>query len=447
LTFGDAPVVAGIPGALVVGGRLERLEMSGLAAALARFGTSRGWQRPLVGEVAVDDLRLGAAELGTARLRLAGSRESTTVDLFGESLAGELRQVHDEPGLLQARFARLRLPLDAGIGALAESLLPLRADLRLQVADLQRGDRSLGALEGLLESDGATLATRGLALRRGAQRTVASGRCERQSSTCRAELQVADADLGALLQDLGAMPSLRGRDATLTGEIGWSMPPGAGFAASLQGALQLTATLDGELPFAARVRDGARTDADTDTDTAAGPESDGRVWPPLGPVLAITWRQWADLQAAARAPAPVDSAPAAAAVVGAPAPRRVAFERLELRFAIRDGIGEIERYEVIGREARLSVAGRFDFGRGTLEQQAQWFWIAPGVAGAVERLDPRSPLAATLRTLRDLVGGRDAPTTAATRSGAAAGTPERFALSGPSVRPNVERLPLPEFPP
>ena len=126
---------------------------------------------------------------------------------------------------------------------------------------------------------------------------------------------------------------------------------------------------------------------------------------------------------------------------------RLAFQRLELSLSIREGLGEIERYEVIGREARLSVAGRFDFGRGTLDQQAQWYWIAPGVAGAVERLDPRSPLAATLRTLRDLLGARGTPTSAATRSGATAGAPERFALSGASARPSVDRLPLPESPP
>ena len=462
VTLGESPVVAGIPGALVVGGRLERLEMSGLAGAVARFGAGGGWQRPLVGEVAVDDLRLGDAALGGARLRLAGSRESTTVDLFGESLAGELRQVHEQPGRLQARFARLRLPAAIGVAALAESLLPMRTGLVLQVADLQRGRRSLGALDGLLESDGASVATRGLTLRRGAQRAVASGRCERATSACRAELQVADADLGALLQDLGAAPSLRGRDAALSGQLGWSMQPGVGFAASLQGALQLTATLEGELPVEAI----ARNRTDTVTGPAAGPGGDapggedgerdagiaGAPWPPLAPLLAVIARQRADsVAAAAGAPraatAPGESPPTAAAfdgtraAGGGPLPPRLAFERLELRLAIRDGIGEIERYEAIGREARLSLAGRFDFGRGTLEQQAQWYWIAPGVAGAVERLDPRSPLAATLRTLRDLLGARGAPTVAATRGAAIAGAPERFALSGASARPSVERLP------
>ena len=424
VTLGDGAAVAGIPGALVVGGQLERLELGGLAAAVARFAASTGWQRPLVGDVAVQDLRLGDSGLGGVRLRLAGSRESTTVELLGESLAGELRQVHDEPGRLQARFARLRLPQESAVSALADALLPMRTSLVLQVADLQRGRRSLGALEGSLESDGASLATRALTLRRGAQRTTASGRCERATFACSAELQVTDAELAELLQDLGAAPSLRGRDAVLTGKLDWSMQPGVGFADRLEGELEFSAALEGERPAVA-------------PDGAAGTVA---AWPPLGPLLAVTARQWTDLQAVNLPGA----APAVAIPTGtaASSASRLAFDRVEMRLAIRDGIAEIGRYEVIGREARLSVAGRFDFGRGTLEQQAEWYWIAPGVAGAVERLDPRSPLATTLRSLRDLLAPRGATPTAAARGLSPKGAPERFSLTGPSVAPRVERLPL-----
>jgi hypothetical protein len=429
VTLGDAPAVAGIPGALVVGGRVGRLELAGLAGALARIASSAGWQRPLVGEVAVADLRLGDGPLGTARLRVAGSRESTTVDLFGESLAGELRQLHAEPGRLQASFARLQLPA-AGHGAsLVDALLPLQASLRLQVADLQRDGRSLGALDGLLEADGAVLSTRDLTLRRGAQRAVASGRCERATTGCRVDLQVADADLAGFLRDLGAAPSLRGREVAVEATLGWSFQPGRGLMESLQGEVGMSAILEGEDP--------AGTSGVDDAATAPPP------WPPLAPLLAVANRQAIDqqaarLQALTAAPARADG-PALAP--------SLAFERLEWRLAIRDGIGEIERYEAIGRDARLSVAGRFDFGRGTLEQQAQWYWIAPGVAGAVERLDPRSPLAATLRTMRELLGASRAAADQPGRGAGAGRADERFALSGPAAQPVVERLPLLDSPP
>ncbi len=440
LTLGDGAALAGTPGALVVGGQLERLEIAGLAGAVARFASSDGWQRPLVGEVEVRDLRLGDSTFGGARLRLAGSRESTSVELRGDALAGELRQVHAEPGRLQARFARLRLPQDAAPGSVAVALLPMRSSVVLQVADLSRGLRSLGALEGTLDADGDSLATRSLTLRRGAQRTVASGRCERATLACRAELQVADAELAELLQDLGAAPSLRGREAALAATLGWSMREGIGFADSLQGNIEFSAALDA-------VNAGSATAA---LPAAEYDRTDEAPWPPLGPLLAVTARQWSDLQAASVPAMP----PAAAADVGVEtengatlaAVRRALFERVEMRLAIRDGVAQIERYEAIGREARLSLAGRFDFGRGSVEQQAEWYWIAPGVAGAVERMDPRSPLAATLRGLRDLLASRGTSAAAATRGGSSAGAPERFALAGPASAPRIERLSPPEVP-
>lgn len=84
----------------------------------------------------------------------------------------------------------------------------------------------------------------------------------------------------------------------------------------------------------------------------------------------------------------------------------LAFESLELRLRFDDGVANIERYEAVGRDARLSLAGIFDFRRGTLEQQAEWYWnFGLGVAGAVHRLDPRSPLAGP-RTLRELFAAR-----------------------------------------
>ncbi len=75
---------------------------------------------------------------------------------------------------------------------------------------------------------------------------------------------------------------------------------------------------------------------------------------------------------------------------------------------------------------------------GVFQQQADWYWIAPGVSGAVERLDPRSPLAAGLRTLRELLARAPRGTASAGDVGQPAPA-ERFVLAGPLSQPRVER--------
>lgn len=448
--FGDGPALAGIPGALVVGGRIERLDLAGLAAALGGAAGGAGWQRPLVGEVALDALDVGATRLGAARLRLAGSRESTSIDLEGPALSGELRQRHAEPGVLQARFARLQLPADAPLASLPLAAGPLRGTLELRVADLRRGPRSLGELVTTITIDDAAIATRDFALRRGGQRLGASGRCERATLGCSAEVALAGADLGELQRDLGHAPRLRGGEAAALGQLGWSMAPGMRFAASLRGELEFSAALAGldgapSTETDATPLEGEAVTAATGEDGEAGVASD---WSLLAPLVAVVTRQAEDAAARAAAaaarqpsgaaPPPVPgAAEPAAAAVRAVAPA-LPFERLDLRLAIDEGVARIERYEAVGRDARLSIAGRFDFRRGELEQQADWYWIAPGVSGAVERLDPRSPLAAGLRTLRELLARAPRGTASAGDVGQPAPA-ERFVLAGPLSQPRVER--------
>jgi hypothetical protein len=426
--FGDGPALAGIPGALVVGGRIERLDLAGLAGALAGAAAAGGWQRPLVGEVAIGALELGAMPLGAARLRLAGSRESSSVDLDGSAIEGELRQRHDAPGVLQARFARLQLPVDAPLATLPLAAAALRGSIELRIADLrlavaQGGARSLGELVTTVSVDETAVATRDFALRRGAQRLGASGRCERATLGCSAEIALAGADLAALQRDLGHAARLRGGEATATGRLAWTMAQGRRFAAGLQGEIELSTALAGfaeaeASPGAAApqpVPASVAVDAPGAIDDAAAADS---TWPLLAPLLAVVAHQ-AQQSGAVAAPLP--------------------FERLDLRVAFEDGIGRIERYDAVGRDARLSIAGRFDFRRDTLEQQADWYWIAPGVSGAVERLDPRSPLAAGLRTLRELLA-RPPQGTAAARGAPGPtrpGSVERLQLEGPFAAPRV----------
>lgn len=467
--FGDAALPQGIPGALVVGGAVERLELAGLAGALARVVGGEGWQRPLVGELRIDEVAFGGAALGAARLRLAGSRDSTSIDLDGPTLAGELRQAHQPRAPLQARFARLRLAEDAPLATLADAFLPVAGVFDLQVADLQRGARSLGELRARFESDGSVIATRDFALRRGAQRLGASGRCERATLACSAEFALADADLGDLQRDLGEAPSVMGRDVGATGRIGWSMQPGSRFAATLQGEVELRASLEGRVPVLAE--SGAATAAGAVTAAGAAiaagaEESDparagAPTWPLLAPLVATVAAQRAwqvDAGAGAGAGAGVGAGDAARQGAAGPAiappatsaarlEESLELERLELRLAIRDGVATVERYDAIGRAARLDVAGRFDFRDDQLEQQAEWHWIAPGVAGAVDRLDPRSPLAAGLRTLRELLARRDAGRSVAASAppGAPAtgdARPDRFLLQGPLRQPRITPAPL-----
>lgn len=451
--FGDASLPRAIPGALVVGGAVEHLELAGLAAALARVVGGEGWQRPLVGELRIDDVALGGASIGASRLRLAGSRDSTSIDLEGPTLAGELRQAHQPRAPLQARFARLRLAGDAPLAALADAFLPVAGVIELQVADLQRGSRSLGELRARFESDGTAITTRDLLLRRGAQRLGASGRCERATLSCSAEFTLADAELGPLQSDLGEVPSVQGREVSATGRIGWSMQPGSRFAATLQGEVELHARLEGRVP--AMLGPGAASVAGDDLDPAqvAAP-----TWPLLVPLVATVaaQRAWqSEGGASASGGADVDAIRPGANQPGVAAPATIAerledslaLERLELRLAFRDGVATIERYDAIGRAARLDVVGRFDFRDDQLEQQAEWHWIAPGVAGAVDRLDPRSPLATGLRTLRELFARREAGRGAAASAPPGVTSPgdahpERFLLQGPLRQPRIARTPL-----
>ncbi|MCP5339476.1 MAG: hypothetical protein H7A16_04740 [Sinobacteraceae bacterium] len=473
---GDAAAaLAGIPGGLVVGGELERLDLGGLAGVLARLGGGAGWQRPLVGEVAVAELAAGGTSFGSARLRLAGSPESTTVELQGEALAGELRQLHADAAPLQLRFARLVLPVDGSLAALAEAFMPARNSLELQVAELRRGTRPLGELTARFEADGeGTLLGHDLLLRRGARRLQASGRCEHAALSCNAEFTLADADLAELQRDLGWSASLRGSEVAARGRLAWSMQPAAGFAASLQGEVELSARLEGRIPVpleAGPDRDAAMSaDALSAAPAAEQPPEQTQEqveerqdelppsWSLLAPLIATVAEQRAALvtpttpatRTAIAAPgSPPSSPPARPAggtaapspAAGGPGPANIesmlALDRLELQLALRDGVASIERYQVSGRDARVNLSGVFDFRQGTVEQQAEWHWIAPGVAGAVEHLDPRSPLASGLRTLRELFAARRERSAA--EGGPRAGATEHFVLAGPLQQPRLQR--------
>jgi hypothetical protein len=75
-----------------------------LAAALSRFGTSRGWQRPLVGEVAVDDLRLGLLGLfAIFRGRHLFLAVLEPADHSHQGLFGTLSEDHDRHRLVDRR--------------------------------------------------------------------------------------------------------------------------------------------------------------------------------------------------------------------------------------------------------------------------------------------------------------------------------------------------------
>lgn len=449
---GTAAALAGIPGALVVGGELERLDLGGLAGVLARLGGSAGWQRPLVGEVAVAALAAGGTSFGSARLRLAGSPESTTVELQGEALAGELRQLHADAAPLQLRFARLALPADGSLAALADAFMPARNSFELQVAELQRGTRPLGELTARFEADDeGALVGRDLLLRRGARRLQASGRCDHATLTCNAEFTLADADLAELQRDLGWSASLRGSEVGARGRLAWSMQPAAGFAASLQGEVELSARLEGRIPVL--LEDGpdrrAVMPADASPDELAqGQAGEGQdelppSWSLLAPLIATVAGQRAALATPA-APSPAAGGPDPANLES-----MLALDRLELQLALHDGVASIERYQASGRDARVNLSGVFDFRQGTVEQQAEWHWIAPGVAGAVERLDPRSPLASGLRTLRELFAARGERSAA--EGGPRTGATEHFVLAGPLQQPRLQRQnpapPQPSSPP
>lgn len=473
--FGNATLPSAIPGAVVVGGAVERIELAGLAGALGRVASGEGWQRPLVGELRAAAVAVGAVSLGPARLRLAGSRDSTSVELDGPALAGELRQAHAPRAPLQARFARLGFAEDAPLASLADAFVPVSGVLELQVADLRRGARSLGELQARFESDGAAIATRDLTLRRGAQRLGASGRCERATLACSAAFTLADAELEDLQRDLGEAPRVQGREATAVGRIGWSMRRGSRFAATLQGELEFGARLEGRVPALAVAA--ATPDAATASSVAAGstaaaasaatPAVDaaagsGAVEGAAGQDASPTWSLLAPLVAAVTAQRGAQSvdgtalavrsargavAPLTPAAIPAGTEESLALERLELRLSIHDGVATVERYDAIGRAARLDVAGRFDFRDDHLEQQAEWHWIAPGVAGAVDRLDPRSPLATGLRTLRELVARRDAAVSAPSADAVAAvARVDRFQLQGPLRQPRIRRAPLLDSP-
>lgn len=268
---------------------------------------------------------------------------------------------------------------------------------------------------------------------------------------------------------------MQGREATAVGRIGWSMRRGSRFAATLQGELEFGARLEGRVPALAVAA--ATPDAATASSVAAGstaaaasaatPAVDaaagsGAVEGAAGQDASPTWSLLAPLVAAVTAQRGAQSvdgtalavrsargavAPLTPAAIPAGTEESLALERLELRLSIHDGVATVERYDAIGRAARLDVAGRFDFRDDHLEQQAEWHWIAPGVAGAVDRLDPRSPLATGLRTLRELVARRDAAVSAPSADAVAAvARVDRFQLQGPLRQPRIRRAPLLDSP-
>jgi hypothetical protein len=409
-----AAVPASVPGAVVVGGRLAHLDLLALGRLAVAHGGRADWQQPVVGEITVDALQLGAMELGNARIRIAGTRGDTRLDLEGPAVAGQVAQSRREAGRLAAQFSRLDLPALHGLAALPAQLAALPARLDLRVTALALEGRPLGSFSASLRGDGAVLESDSLRLTGGTRDVEAQLRCSAIAQGCVAGVVAIDDDLGAFARDLGYGSALRGRAVRVEADLRWLAGANDDLLAGLQGEFALDASAVGEAPgSASNVAPAAGA-------VAASPPGKAQTLPLLAPLLAILRERGQGLASAGGA-TPRDAAAANAT--------EAEFAQLALRVKIVDGTARIVRYAARGESADLSIAGSFDLANGTLDQTARWRPLRAGVVGTFDRLDPGTLLAAALRALRDLAPGRGA--------GRAPALPVDFLLSGSTDAPEV----------
>ncbi len=237
--IGDGEAVARVPGALVVAGRMARLDLVALARVLARAPGGSGWQRPMVGQLRVAELTLGRLPLGEARLRLSGGGSGTTLALDGAQLAAEFTVAARRARHVDARFARLRLAENADYARLPVDLAVGTLSASVAVDELTLGPHRLGRLQAefMLDEAGATL-TRASLTRLNSVLSL-SGECVARARRCALRPVLRSSAGEPPWAEALGLGGVRGAQSVdITAQLDWSTAEGAEWRQTLHGPVQ-----------------------------------------------------------------------------------------------------------------------------------------------------------------------------------------------------------------
>ena len=398
IKVGEGGDVAHVPGAMVVGGRIDTLDLNRVLQVAARDVAHRGWQPPLVGEVAVTALRVGRIALGDARLRLEGSRETTRVLLDGPLLSGEIRQLHATPGQLQAQFSRLRILEPADLAAWPAELMhgPLR--LSIGAARLAVGTHELGRFNAELKLRNDGLDITHATLGREAASLDSSGSCSRATQRCQLRVTGRAATLEPWAAALGLAAAVEANQLDATATLDWTTRGDGSAKATMLAQVQIEAARLALLP-------------------AQWPAASGFGPMLLGPTLAAVSADWRSGRRS--------SAPSLDTV--AELPRVLELGRWSAQIDIANGVARLERWSLDRQDRSLRISGSFDLATATVAQRVMLTRQPSDVLADTRSGAAQAAISAAWSALR-----RFGP----------AGTPvwpadTQYLLSGPASHPDI----------
>lgn len=344
---------------LALGGRLPPVEATALAALAEGLpaGGQAGGGLPPLGRA---DLELAAIDAGGWRLGETRLQAQPQDGGWALSLEGAASgRIVVPAGLDPVRAALSTLSLERRQPAAGQAgdpardsggmALPEAFALQLEAASLRLAGRELGALELALDTVDRRLGEATLSLRGEHVELTASGRGGGEGGRPRSRVDLAldTEDAGALLDRLGAQGVLRGGRGTASAELDWD-------GGLLQPAVE---RLGGELRI--DLRDGALPAVEPGAGRALG----------LFSLSLLPRRLALDFSDV------VDTG--------------LAFDRLDGRFSIADGVMTAERLRLTGPTASLRLRGSTDLAARTYDQ---WATVTPR-------------LSATLPLIGGLAGG------------------------------------------
>jgi uncharacterized protein YhdP len=391
LQLGEGAAVRPIPGALVVGGRVDQFDLAAVGRLVARSEQSAGWGKPLVGEVAVGEMSIGRTRLGPARLGLAGSVDGTRVRIDGPRVRGELSARAAEPRRVFARLETLSIAPGTDLASLPADLPDGPLDLVLDVDALTVPRGALGRLSAELRLAGEGVGLERASLAREGHEVTISGRCGRAASRCRLEMDLRSA----------------------AGTLPWADVLGLGAVAGLErlaGTASLTWSSGAERPGAALQGRVSLAAGGVQLDVSRVAAESGARW--LGPTLAVLGLE--------RLPeAAVDPA----------MPFRL--DVFDVDLEVGAGQARIARWHFVSAGSAFDLEGRFDLDDGRIEQRAR---VRPAGAGTPVRSAsiPGAALDGALLAARRVFGpARNDPATPAAVA---------YALDGEAVAPRIAPL-------
>jgi uncharacterized protein YhdP len=189
------------------------------------FDKPRARALPLSAELELDTIGVREFELGGRDFSLRGQIDEGATQARFEILgvAGEVRRGADPDATAEVALERLDTRRAPAILAAAAALLPLKAGLSLNVADLRSSERSLGALHGALARTDAGLAFSFESSEPALHRISARGTCDNADARCRAEFTAGTAQLASLLRGVTLPSEIPAEQLHASGELSWPL--------------------------------------------------------------------------------------------------------------------------------------------------------------------------------------------------------------------------------